>query len=946
LHNIKYIKILFLLFSSLVSLNANHNIQSITLQLDWKHQFKFAGYYIAKEKGFYKDIGLHVKIKEYNYKTDLTPARTVVSKKDTYGIGKSSLIITRANGEKIVALAALLQSSPLVFISKKSSSMKNYLNQYIGSRKILSTLEDIILSDLTTQRYKTSIDNLISDKKDIISGYLTDQIFTLKKRDIEVNFFYPKDYGFDFYSDILFTSETEVKNHKKRAIDFTEASLKGWEYAFSHIDETVKLILDKYNSQNKTKEALIFEAKELKKLAYFNTNKLGTIDKNKIKNIYGTYNLMGFVDGEFNVDDFIFNSPFKIDLTKKEKQWIQQHPVVKYSEIDWRPLSIIEKDTMTGILGDFLNIIEKRSGIKFKFIPSSSWQDALKQFKTNKIDLLPANNAYFTLGLMSNIYKKYPMVIVTNDKYRYIESLDTLNNKIIAVPKHYTSHNYMKKNYPNIKIVTTKNIQEALTLVHNKKADAFIGHIATTLYYMKQLDFNDLKISGRTKFEFKHNYLIQKEYPELLSIINKTLDSITQKEKNKIFNNWININIEEKIDYEIIWKIVLFSLIIVLIFLYRNRELKKYNTKLKTKIEIATHDLLKAQKISKIGSWKINHQENSFTCSDEIFNIFEIDKTLKQNITTKEFIDFVHDDYKYKVKNIRKEHLKNQKRYLTTYRLHQNKEKVKYIEEVCETVFDTYGKPILSEGTLQDITKQRLTTLALLEKDKQILQQSRLAQMGEMLSMISHQWRQPLNAINIASMTISFKIESNEVDIENIKQSMKDISIYSQYLSHTIDDFSNFFAPDKEPIKTNYNDVLQMVLKIIETTIKHKDIKVYKKLYSKNSFITFENELKQVVLNLIQNSIHVLISRKIKNPRITIETYDKNNQHILMVKDNAGGVSDDIIDKIFDPYFSTKENVNGKGLGLYMSKIIIEKHCHGKLETYNDKFGAVFIITL
>ena len=230
----------------------------------------------------------------------------------------------------------------------------------------------------------------------------------------------------------------------------------------------------------------------------------------------------------------------------------------------------------------------------------------------------------------------------------------------------------------------------------------------------------------------------------------------------------------------------------------------------------------------------------------------------------------------------------------------------------------------------------------LMQKEKQLLQQSRLAQMGEMLSMIAHQWRQPLSAISATSASLILKSQLDRLDNKSAEELGKKISDYAQHLSSTIDDFRNFFKPNKESKKTTYKELITSVLNIVETSIKNNNIVLNQKLQNEIQFYTYQNELKQVILNFIKNAEDILKEKKIQNPTIIIET----DGYTLRVKDNAGGVPNKIIDKVFDPYFSTKTQKNGTGLGLYMSKTIIEGHCGGKLSVYNDDEGAVFEIEL
>lgn len=242
--------------------------------------------------------------------------------------------------------------------------------------------------------------------------------------------------------------------------------------------------------------------------------------------------------------------------------------------------------------------------------------------------------------------------------------------------------------------------------------------------------------------------------------------------------------------------------------------------------------------------------------------------------------------------------------------------------------------------------KVSLAVEELEQKSKLLLQQSRLAQMGEMISMIAHQWRQPLASISSVICDLTVRIQLNRYEEKIFLEKFKDVDNYTQYLSSTINDFRNFFEPTNEKKETTYQNIIDDTLKIVNESLNNKKIKINKSIKSNNIYLTYDNELKQVILNLIANAIDILIEKNIKDPEIILEVLAIDNKEVLRIIDNGGGIEKDILNKIFDPYFSTKKNLNGTGLGLYMSKIIIEEHCKGKLIAYNKGPGAVFEITL
>ena len=232
--------------------------------------------------------------------------------------------------------------------------------------------------------------------------------------------------------------------------------------------------------------------------------------------------------------------------------------------------------------------------------------------------------------------------------------------------------------------------------------------------------------------------------------------------------------------------------------------------------------------------------------------------------------------------------------------------------------------------------------LEIVKSNQQLIEQSKFAQMGEMISMIAHQWRQPLTAISSTAIAMKLKAQRGKLDDESIYRMTDRISNYSQHLSSTINDFRNFFSPSKDKRDTTYAPIIKSVLNIIEVSLHNKNITIKKEFNSNTIFNTYPNEVKQVLLNLIKNAEDAVLGNGIENPTITIRT-DANT---LSVSDNGGGIPKEVLGDIFIPYFSTKLEKNGTGLGLYMSKVIIEEHCEGKICVSNSNEGAVFEVVL
>ncbi|MCK5110947.1 MAG: transporter substrate-binding domain-containing protein [Arcobacteraceae bacterium] len=1689
------------------------DLDKVSIQLQWLDQFQFAGYYIAKHKGYYKDVGLDVEIKKFN--NMIKSVDEVKENRATYGVGRSSLIIDKSKGADIKLLAAIFQSSPLIILARKDSNIKS-LKDFAGKRIMITpdastsvsvrgmmNHNNVSIKELIKQVPSFNINDLIDKKTDLMSSYISNEPFFLKQKGIAYTIFDPKDYGFNFYSDILFTSDAEINNHPQRTKNFTDASIKGWEYAFNNIDETVELILQKYNSQNKSKEALIYEANELKKLAYYETDKLGHIDINKIQRIYDIYNVMGFVKNKIDIDKFMmsrdiqyhlnltskeknyissntfkigmvnnfypfsfkengkltgysydllnlitkksglkinietnywsnilnkfknkkldlidgisykkqreyfvnFSKPYReipnvifarkgvlnnytgieslkgkkvgitkdmyyydtikelqlfelvkfnnsknkmkalahgkvdaiinnlvngqkfikqagytnieildeidtkivkkedlrigvkkedkilfsiinksmnaitmqekmildnkwfgvkmkpttinrnIHFTHKEKQFLKNHPkITVHNETSWPPFNFNEKGKPKGFSIEYMNLVAKKLGIEIKYISGPNWNEFLDMIKNKDIDVMlnivktpkrskyinftdkyvqshptiftklsdikslkdlegktvavpkgfythelltkyyPKINLYLTKNILESIEavaydkadatisdlgvinfvmqknvitgiqnrikikdkrfsnkmnmgirKDYPVLrdilqkgidavsveeamalrqkwfgvtpektnkeklnltkeekaylksnpiikahnetnwppfnfnkngvakgysidymnlmakklgvkveyisgyswsqfmdmlqtpkldviinisknkqrektisftdvflsaknaIYTNIKAHEFHTLQDLENKTIAMPKGFFAQKFLEKNNPNIKQILVKDSLEALKLLSLGKVDATIGkkivldyiiensmisNVVATQYIedrriishirlgsakedkvlinilkkvqkiVTQKEINKLKhkwfgakmksktvshdiqftvqekqylknkkeltvcikkgwlpyesvedgkfiglsadflnlyssklsiplkiTTAHTQFEilkllkekkcdikpimgklkntaglpykptqvymtdsivlvtrieqpfvddlhtltqtvvmakgfnrfrnfikkeyprvkikevqnidmalqlvangkaygyigtsFAASYQIQKHYstklkivndfkkfemgvgvvdddPVLLSILNKVMSKTTIAQKRKIFNSWIAATVEKDKDYTLVWQIVFISLFIIFIILYwmikfkteiqkrkqAEAEVMELNHTLEDKIELALGDLHKAQKLAKIGSWKLDINNQKLTWSDETYRIFDMVKRKGRDLAVKDFLSSVYLYDGLLLLDTYNEHLSTKKNYSLIHRITTRKKNIKWIEERCETTFDENGKPLVSTGTIQDITDIKEKEQALNRQEKFLQQQSRLAQMGEMISMIAHQWRQPLNAISLTTNNLQFKLMMDDVDNELFKKEIGLIDEYSQHLSKTIDDFRGFFKDNKEKEITTLEKIVNSTLAIVKTSIENKNIKIITDFNCDVELKTYPSEIKQVVLNLIKNAEDALLDNEIDNPTITIQTLctiDCKNK-ILIIKDNAGGIAENIMHKIFDPYYSTKKEKDGTGLGLYMSKTIIEEHCDGKLTVSNDKEGAVFKI--
>ncbi len=286
-------------------------LDSVTLQLKWRHQFQFAGYYMALEKGYYRDAGLNVRLLEAGPHTD--PVAEVISGAAQFGIGSSELLLSRQT-DPVVALAPIYQHSPfeLLVRADRASNLHELVGQPImleaGSAEILALFlkEGVEPDELTIFPHSLGIDALLQNEVAAMSAYSTTEPYLLRQAGLDYNEFSARAGGIDFYGDILFTSESELKSNPERTRAFLAASLKGWHDAMAHIDESIELIMAKYNSQDRTRAHYRFEAEESRRLMQPDLVAIGHVNPGRWRHIADTYAALGMLPEHFPLDGFLY----------------------------------------------------------------------------------------------------------------------------------------------------------------------------------------------------------------------------------------------------------------------------------------------------------------------------------------------------------------------------------------------------------------------------------------------------------------------------------------------------------------------------------------------------------------------------------------------------------------------------------------------------------------
>uniref|UniRef100_UPI004048DAC7 transporter substrate-binding domain-containing protein n=1 Tax=Aliarcobacter sp. TaxID=2321116 RepID=UPI004048DAC7 len=677
----------------------------------------------------------------------------------------------------------------------------------------------------------------------------------------------------------------------------------------------------------------------------------------------------------FGTNEIIEKKKF---LSSEEKDYIANKDILKICNIiDLKPIEYYEDSKYHGINIDLITKLTEKLEIPFEIKRVNNINMAKEYLKNGICDILPnisEDKKLKDIANFSNPLLSYKLAIVTQKGKPVIQDINEVLDKTMAISSNSINLEIIKKNYPNIHIYKTKTDYETLEAVNSNRVYYAIEPLPVIAYYMSRYALNNIFISRYTDMLLTTNLAVLKDNEILLNILNKTIEQIDENEHKNIFNKWTNLSIKEPFDYTLLWQILSFIIVIIVVLIYRQDILKKHNQKLTIKNNEIAEKTIQIEKQKELFEKLYNKSSDGvllikdrkiMDCNEAATKILQYDK--------EELIDKCLQDISPKLQPDKiSSNLKATKKFDEAIKegisafewVHINKNYERFWIEVVLTTIEINNNLVI-HTVIRNITKRKemekeleILTYTLeeriaeeikknQEKTTQLIQQSRFAQMGEMISMIAHQWRQPLAAISATTNNLLLKnILNEDFSKEELKNELNLINDYSKHLSLTIDDFRNFFKTDKLKNETKLEDLIEKSLKIIQKSFEEKNINLIKDYNFNRNIITYTTEIQQVLLIILKNAEDALMEKNLEYKEVKISTYKNSNFMIIKIEDNAGGISSNIIEKIFDPYFSTKKAKEGTGIGLYMSKIIINEHCSGKLNVENSSKGAVFKIKL
>ena len=986
----KYIYLIFfLIFTNIYGNNEElSSTEKVKLQLQWLHQFQFAGFYAAKEKGFYTDVNLDVEFIEFNPKTNVVDE--VLVENADYGLTYSSLFTSYMQRKPLIFVSNFFKQSPLLIITQEN--IESPFN--LKGKKVMGLLDsnhkEIVLSilqkfqlkaqDLENIPQEYSLESFINKEVDAITLSTINEIYSLDKLGIKYNVIDPAAYGVKYYDLNLFTTKKELINNPTRVENFKNASIEGWKYALANQEEIVDLIIKKYNTQNKTKEALLYEAKQIEYLMLNNIYPIGSIDVHNVKILTDNLAQMFSLDKKTKeeIESFVYKSEINtFILTQEEEEYLKNKKEIKLCvNPNWLPLEKIENAKHIGIAAEYINAISKKINTPISLVQTEQWGESLENIKQRKCDVLslaektPLREIYLNF---TSPYISTPYVIATKSGLPFLDSIEDIKSKTIGIIKNFSTKELLKNKYPEINLVEVNSAHEGLVLVEQDRNFAFLDNSMVINNEIQKNNMNFISITGQFPESFNLSIASRNDEPILNQILQKTLLSIDEKQKLEFMQKWNNINYQTKINNQLIVQLLFFAIVFISIFIYwnlklkeeiRNKELvqkhlKESEEKFRTLFDIAPILLNAFDKNGKVILWN-KECENIFGWTFEEIQKEENPLSLfYPNPKIQDELKKSFEDESQKFYKDWNPYTKNGEKIITRWaniKL-QNNEVINIGYDITQ---ERNSELALKEKTEQlKIAKEDLEKLnSSLEKRIQyeisknteqqimLMNQSKLVQMGEMIENIAHQWRQPLAQINSSVLLIDAALNKNKFENTTVEMKLEEIENLTNYMSKTINDFQNFFNPNKEKTTFEIAKVIEKAIDIVKGLIHIHYINVQINIEKDLVCHSYLEELQQVILIILNNAIDALVLKEISSPQIHLTVYEEDKNIVINIEDNALGINKIHQEKIFEPYFTTKEKTQGTGIGLYMAKLIIENGLKGKLSMKNILNGSCFTIKI
>jgi PAS domain S-box-containing protein len=859
--------------------------EPIHLQLRWHHQFQFAGYYAALEKGYYKDAGLDVIIHEGT--TEKKPVQEVLQGHAQYGVANSELLLERLRGAPLVALAAIYQHSPYVLLARKDAGISSpsdlvgkkvmLINQAMDADFVaMLNNEGVDINRLHVIPSSYEIRDLVDGKVDAFNSYLSNEPYFLKQQGVEFTVLNPRNYGVDFYSDILLTTEQELKQHPERVKAFRQASLEGWYYAMDHPQEIIDLLLNKYKVK-KSREHLEFEADAIRSLVIPDIIDLGHMNPWRWRHMAETFINAGMVENDKLLQGFSYDPEPKAD----------QEKLINYVKIGVIVLLITGVITLV-LLASYRSLKRKN-------------KIALRNEKLLRLAHETAGIGYYVIDLATGRWEGSPLL-----------------DKIFGIDEHFERNisNWSALVHPEHRQRVLNCYQEIirshdrLVLEYEiiRSNDTEMRWVAAHGYIEFNKAGNPLKLVGTIQ-----DITERKQIEETIICLNKKLEKKVHRQTNELIAS--NVSLMRKVEE-----------------LDRSRhQLMEREAKLNSIFNASVEGIITINVSNIIVS--VNAAvETIFGYKPEELIDWNISKLLPSSarlINDCSFPDAIN-------------HIS---RIQEIDGIHKNGSIVPLDLSTAEYLIDNehFFTHIVRDVSLRKDQEQKAT-----KHLKELAHVTRLGLMGEMASGIAHEVNQPLSAISSYTQVSLNLIDAELPDLVKLSEILHKTQQQALRAGRIIHRMREFVKSHAQKCSTaDVNKLIHDSVSLCLAELKQNDIKLAFELENNLPPVHVDQiQIEQVIINLIRNSVDALkILTEKQQRKLTISSrMTLNNSIQVRVKDNGVGIDKDQQQKVLTPFYTTK--ADGMGMGLSITRSLVEAH-DGTLN-FNSQpgKGTTFYFTL
>jgi len=595
--------------------STNPSLTPIRVQINWNHQFQFAGFYAAIKQGYYQQAGLDVTVKAWQPGVNVMDE--VVSGRADFATGYSSILADYAKGQPISLVMASFQFSPMVLLSHEpidnleqfsGRSIMHYNNLQING--LINKANTVVKNPIVEIDSSGDLNDFINKEVDFYAAYKTNEPHRLEKAGVPYYLVDPKTFGIQSYGDLIFTNQEKARFNPREVKAFKEATILGWKYAIEHQEELVDYVIKHYPVK-KDRSALLAEAKATTIYVQSGHNPVGNVEAAKLLATAVQAKEIGLITekelDQIDLEYFIFDESTSI-YTQEELNYLANNPRIPIgNNIQGEPFEFVDDQGIySGMAADYFAFFEKRLGVEFQPVREQTWNEVLDLAQLGEIEVLSSAVSTANTRQYMNFTKPYlsfPMVLVAKQELNFIEHFNQLAGQTVAVIEGSWSHENMSRHHPDVNLLSVETIKQGLQAVQRGSAVAYSDNLASINYAIKHYGFTGLNVVGESRRRFDLAIGVHKDNPLLFSILDKTLNAMSQEQHREIYDNWIQLKVLHEADPIVLLKTIGLALLIIVILLsiialvvYQKRKQQAYIAQI-NELSLATYTNIKTRKM-------------------------------------------------------------------------------------------------------------------------------------------------------------------------------------------------------------------------------------------------------------------------------------------------------------------------------------------------------------